>query len=117
MKHRPSSLVMFSVVTSFLLLAAVSINLPASLQPVLVLVNLPLIITSRVPQILTNFKQKSTGQLSLFTFLLQFAGSAIRIFTTIQEVGWDLPLLAGFAIGAALNGTILLQVNSYTIEH
>lgn len=41
---------------------------------------------SKIPQAWTNFKTKSTGKLALITFLLNFAGSMARIFTTLQEV-------------------------------
>lgn len=113
MKKPPSFGVKFAVLASFVALMLVSIRLPSNLQPLLVLINLPLIISSRVPQIITNMQQKSTGQLSLPTYFLQFAGSSIRIFTTIQEVGYDLPLLSGFIIGASLNGILLLQIIIY----
>lgn len=41
---------------------------------------------SRVPQIWTNFKNKSTGSLAALTIFLSFAGGCARIFTTLQEV-------------------------------
>lgn len=41
---------------------------------------------SKIPQAWTNYRTKSTGKLAMFTFLLNFAGSMARIFTTIQEV-------------------------------
>ena len=42
---------------------------------------------SRVLQIVTNVKNKSTGNLSLLTILLNTAGNAIRIFTTVTLTG------------------------------
>lgn len=47
---------------------------------------IPIMILSRIPQIVSNFKAKSTGQLALLTWLLNFGGSAARVFTTLQEV-------------------------------
>lgn len=44
-----------------------------------------LTIASRVPQILKNFKNKGCGKLNSTSTFLIFAGSAARIFTTIQE--------------------------------
>ena len=40
---------------------------------------------SRLPQIYTNFRNKSTGQLAFFTFFLGFAGSAARLATVLVE--------------------------------
>ena len=76
--------------------------------------NLPIMVWSRLAQILTNFKRGSTGQLSLITNFLTFGGTLARIFTTIQEVGWDLSLLAGLVISAALSGILMSQVSSIT---
>src|SRR5690349_625782 len=41
--------------------------------------------SSRVPQIYSNFRAGSTGQLAFLTFFLNFIGSLARIFTTMQE--------------------------------
>ncbi|CAL5385360.1 unnamed protein product [Camellia sinensis] len=40
---------------------------------------------ARVPQIWENYKNKSTGELSFLTSLMNFAGSMVRVFTSIQE--------------------------------
>ena len=47
--------------------------------------NLGLSLISRVPQILTNFMNKSTGQLAFFTFLLSFLGVIARLGTVLME--------------------------------
>ncbi|KAG6492067.1 hypothetical protein ZIOFF_047017 [Zingiber officinale] len=41
--------------------------------------------SARVPQIWTNYKNKSTGELSFLTCFMNFAGSIVRVFTSIQE--------------------------------
>jgi len=64
---------------------------------------------SKIPQIITNFQYKSTGTLALFTFVLNFAGSLARIFTTLKEVS-DMSVLMNFILGAVLNGTIMVQI-------
>ncbi|KAJ3110268.1 hypothetical protein HK100_003100 [Physocladia obscura] len=64
---------------------------------------------SKVPQIYENWANGRTGQLSLVTVGLQFAGSAARIFTTLREVK-DQAILASFLISTALNGVLFLQV-------
>ncbi|RVW40496.1 Mannose-P-dolichol utilization defect 1 protein-like 2 [Vitis vinifera] len=40
---------------------------------------------ARVPQIWANFRNKSTGELSFLTCLMNFGGSMVRVFTSIQE--------------------------------
>lgn len=72
--------------------------------------NLPIMIWSRLAQIFTNFKRGSTGQLSFISNFLNFGGTIARIFTTIQEVGWDMSLLSGLAISTALSGILIAQV-------
>jgi hypothetical protein len=42
---------------------------------------------ARVPQILKNFTEKSTGQLSIITFGVNTLGCVARIFTSMQEGG------------------------------
>lgn len=47
--------------------------------------NLALSLLSRVPQIITNFKNQSTGQLAFFTFFLSFLGVVARLGTVLIE--------------------------------
>lgn len=58
-------------------------------------VNNFILLASRVPQIAQNHSSKSTGQLSLITYSLNFAGSAARIFTTLQEANAGTAMLRG----------------------
>lgn len=44
-----------------------------------------LLLVARVPQIAQSQSTRSTGQLSIVTYSLNVAGSAARIFTSIQE--------------------------------
>jgi hypothetical protein len=44
-----------------------------------------LLLVARVPQIVQSHATRSTGQLSIITYSLNVAGSAARIFTSIQE--------------------------------
>lgn len=41
-------------------------------------------LSARLPQIWKNFRNKSTGQLSFLTYVMNFGGCMARIFTTIQ---------------------------------
>ena len=74
--------------------------------------NLGLSLISRVPQILTNFQNKSTGQLSFFTFLLSFLGVLARLGTVLFETDNFLYQLQ-YILSAALNGMIVLQFILY----
>ncbi|KAI8379586.1 uncharacterized protein BYT42DRAFT_569305 [Radiomyces spectabilis] len=73
---------------------------------------IPLNLASKVPQIYTNFVNKSTGQLSVFAVVNYFAGSAARVFTTMTELD-DPLMLSGALLATALNGILLLQVIIY----
>ncbi|KAI8896194.1 hypothetical protein BC833DRAFT_598560 [Globomyces pollinis-pini] len=68
---------------------------------------------SKLPQIYNNFTAKSTGQLSIITTFLQFAGTVARIGTTLQEVP-DAKLIAGYVAASVLNGLILAQIVLYS---
>lgn len=67
---------------------------------------------ARVPQIWKNFSSKSTGELSFLTSLMNFAGSMVRVFTSIQEKA-PTSVIMGSVIGIVTNGTILSQIILY----
>ncbi|KXS17592.1 mannose-P-dolichol utilization defect 1 protein [Gonapodya prolifera JEL478] len=69
-------------------------------------------IASRVPQILSNYTNRSVGQLSSITILLISAGSVARVFTTLQEVN-DPLLMVGAVVAAALNVVLASQCIAY----
>ncbi|KAM0551780.1 hypothetical protein ACHAPJ_008349 [Fusarium lateritium] len=69
-------------------------------------------VASKLPQILTIFKQGGTGQLSAFAVFNYLAGSLSRIFTTLQEVD-DKLILYGFVSGFVLNAILALQMIFY----
>jgi hypothetical protein len=58
-----------------------------------------LMLSSRFPQIIKNFRSKSTGQLSILTYGLNVAGSCARIFTTLQEKNAGPAMLRGAVLG------------------
>eukprot|EP01089_Gocevia_fonbrunei_P005891 TRINITY_DN1638_c0_g1_i2.p1 TRINITY_DN1638_c0_g1~~TRINITY_DN1638_c0_g1_i2.p1 ORF type:complete len:255 (-),score=21.78 TRINITY_DN1638_c0_g1_i2:709-1431(-) len=86
--------------------------LPLSIISTLQMLVAPIVISSRLPQIYSNFKNKSTGQLSLITCGLNFGGSAARVFTTIMEVK-DPLILGVFLTTVVLNGIIVAQIFFY----
>ncbi|KAJ9674330.1 hypothetical protein PVL29_023718 [Vitis rotundifolia] len=67
---------------------------------------------ARVPQIWANFRNKSTGELSFLTCLMNFGGSMVRVFTSIQEKA-PTSVLMGSVIGIVTNGSILSQIIIY----
>lgn len=71
---------------------------------------------ARIPQIWQNFSTKSTGELSFLTSFMNFGGSMVRVFTTIQENA-PKSVLLGYAIGVATNFTILSQIVTYQRPH
>ncbi|RPA97207.1 mannose-P-dolichol utilization defect 1 protein [Choiromyces venosus 120613-1] len=73
---------------------------------------IPLVLASKVPQIIEIARQKSTGQLSAFAVFNYLFGSLARVFTTLSEVN-DPLILWGFIGGAALNAVLAAQMMYY----
>ncbi|XP_072447460.1 mannose-P-dolichol utilization defect 1 protein-like [Chiloscyllium punctatum] len=57
---------------------------PLKVVTLLQALNLPAIMVSRLIQIVTNYRNGHTGQLSAITVFLLFGGSLARIFTSVQ---------------------------------
>nr|AGN32872.1 hypothetical protein [Trypanosoma rangeli] len=73
-------------------------------------------ISSRVPQILMNYRNQSTGHLSFLTFWLAALGGVSRLLTTFQNVSVEQGkyiMLMQFGVSVALNAAILLQIVAY----
>ncbi|KAH7711493.1 PQ loop repeat family protein [Aphelenchoides avenae] len=73
---------------------------------------IPIVIASKGIQIAENWRNKSTGQLSLISVSMQFGGCLARVFTSIQETGDEL-VIASFVIAGLLNGIIFAQIFLY----
>uniref|UniRef100_A0A5B7AJI5 Mannose-P-dolichol utilization defect 1 protein homolog n=1 Tax=Davidia involucrata TaxID=16924 RepID=A0A5B7AJI5_DAVIN len=67
---------------------------------------------ARVPQIWKNYTNKSTGELSFLTCLMNSGGSMVRVFTSIQEKA-PTSVVMGSVLGIVMNGTILSQIIIY----
>lgn len=67
---------------------------------------------ARIPQIWKNFSSKSTGELSFLTCFMNFGGSMVRVFTSMQEKA-PTNVVLGSALGMITNGTILSQIILY----
>ena len=63
-------------------------------------------------QIVANFRNGHTGQLSAITVFLLLGGSLARIFTTIQETG-DALLLSQYLVACSLNAIMWSQILYY----
>lgn len=98
----------YVAVMAYLFSPAVPITFLAFLQSV----NIGIIILSKVLQATTNYKNGSTGQLSVITVTLLFLGSILRIFTSVQETGDPLTVFT-YIVSTFANGLILSQIIFY----
>ncbi|KAF4711571.1 Mannose-P-dolichol utilization defect 1 protein [Perkinsus olseni] len=124
---------------SFGFMWAMSGQMPQQLLPFLGMAPAILGIAARLPQIVLNFKQGSTGKtcefdwlagspiyrnclrvvmrsiaghLAFLTFFLSFMGNLARIFTTLKQLS-DPVTLASHGCAAICNGTIVAQILYY----
>lgn len=91
---------------------------PTSLINLLQILNIPITIISRLPQIKNNYVLKSTSHLSEITVGANLLGSAIRVFTTLKSSkkalkSSDYVLLAGYGCGFVLNLVVVGQIVYY----
>jgi len=61
-------------------------------------------------QIWTNYRQATTGQLSVISVFMQFGGCAARVFTSVQETNGDWLIIGPFLVATLLNGIIFAQI-------
>lgn len=115
MQPKPSTTHKLSVMAVFVAVGVIAYHLPAEYLYILPNINLALMMYARVAQIINNFRQGTTGQLSSITTGLTFIGSVARIFTTMTEAGGDILLLTSFGISMVLSGTLLFQVSMSNI--
>ncbi|KAJ1954372.1 hypothetical protein GGI12_005802 [Dipsacomyces acuminosporus] len=73
---------------------------------------IPLVVSSRIPQIYTIHKNKFTGQLSAFAVFNYFFGTAARLYTTLIEVD-DSLVLIGTVLATIANGVLAAQMLYY----
>ncbi|KAJ6236696.1 mannose-p-dolichol utilization defect 1 lec35 -related [Anaeramoeba flamelloides] len=72
----------------------------------------PTVILSRFPQILSNFKNKGCGALSLISFLLALVGNLVRFLTVLKETS-DILMMSSSLISLLLNAIIISQIIMY----
>ena len=63
----------------------------------------------RIPQIVLNHRRGNTGELSMFTCLLNLAGCIARLYTT-TVLTQDSLILAGTATQTVLNSILITQI-------
>ncbi|KAF9415250.1 hypothetical protein BGZ94_000150 [Podila epigama] len=85
---------------------------PHSFLVLLQATTIPISLFSRIPQIVENYKNGSTGQLAAFTVFNYCAGSLARVYTTLVEID-DLLILSGAVFNALLNGILATQMTLY----
>mmetsp|Transcript_17314 Transcript_17314/g.27180 ORF Transcript_17314/g.27180 Transcript_17314/m.27180 type:complete len:96 (-) Transcript_17314:89-376(-) len=74
----------------------------------------PLVLcTTRGAQIYENYNNKQTGAQSIATTGMNLAGSAVRIATTIKEVGWDFHILRAYGTSVFFNVILCTQIMMY----
>ncbi|RNC40178.1 putative SNF2 DNA repair protein [Trypanosoma cruzi] len=72
--------------------------------------------SSRVPQIIMNYRNQSTGHVSFLTYYLAMVGGIARLLTTFHNVSVEkgkYVMLMQFGVAVGLNATILLQILAY----
>lgn len=85
---------------------------PESVWMNIPLLNMPLNFVVKGSQIITNFRNRSTGQVSLITSALSLAGTAARVFTTLVELS-DPAMVINYSLSTLLNLTLVLQIFIY----
>ena len=70
------------------------------------------LILGKLIQIVTNFRNGHTGQLSAVTCFLLSIGAIARIFTSVQETGDNIVILT-YVCSSVVNTIIALQVLMY----
>lgn len=73
---------------------------------------IPLFTLSKIPQIVTSFRNKSTGQLAFVTCAMNFGGVLARAFTIFAEVP-DPIIRWGVGIATVTNGIVVAQFALY----
>ncbi|CAL1542883.1 unnamed protein product [Lymnaea stagnalis] len=89
---------------------------PGSLLALLQGGNMILVSVSKLIQAVANYRNSSTGQLSVITVYMLFLGSVARIFTSVQETG-DSMVIATFCLSSVFNGIIAAQFIYYWQSH
>ncbi|KAG9390829.1 Mannose-P-dolichol utilization defect 1 protein [Carpediemonas membranifera] len=102
-----------AIVPPSLLVPLLRPDVPFPVLAVLQSATAVMFILSRTPQILANFKNKSTGQLAMLSILMAAGGTVVRIATLVQAGVTDVPTLSPHVAGVVLNFILLAQFIMY----
>lgn len=97
------------IIICFLMMSGVT---PLSWLWTLQTCNIPIVVSGKLIQAYTNYKNGHTGQLSAVTLFMLFFGSAARIFTSIQETG-DLVVILTYIASTLANFVLVIQMIAY----
>jgi len=97
------------VTGAFVAMTALQFQLPPGLRPALIYANIPCMLGAYVPQIVENHRAGNTGQLAILPAALKCVGCAMRVFTTLTQIGMDIALLANFILSLVLNAILVFQ--------
>lgn len=98
----------YTLIMAYLMSPLVPMNILALFQSV----NIFILCLSKLLQIVANYRNGSTGQLSAITVFMLFSGSITRIFTSVQETGDNLVIMT-YVMSSLFNGIITSQVLYY----
>jgi len=109
------SFVIAGIVLYFGIAYTLLVLVPLDVLGVMDICTFPIVLSSLLPQIYSNYNNKSVGQLSLITISMGVVGTLARVFTTVMEL--DAPLILGmYLLALLLNSTLLLQFWLYGSE-
>jgi mannose-P-dolichol utilization defect protein 1 len=108
---KKSLFISISILLIFVVLLT-DIIVPTVMWKVFMDIQIFLVAYSRMPQIIENYKNGSTGELSSLMFLLNTCGNIARTFTFIKETQ-DMYNMCTSGLSAILNFTIFVQVIYY----
>jgi mannose-P-dolichol utilization defect protein 1 len=83
--------------------------IPDYLWSVLMNGQMLIVLYSKIPQIIHNFKEKSTGQLSIITYFLNASGNCARMFTVFKESP-DFVIIMNVMVSLTMNFTLVSQI-------
>jgi len=109
-RSNATSLVLAVVLTA--VAGFVLYQVPLQFLALLQVSTLPLTFLSKLPQIMSNYRLKSTGRLSAFAVIASIAGCIARLFTTATELN-DPIVFLGFLGATILNIVIGAQMWAY----
>lgn len=108
---------LFELVQPVAVMAALVVALGRFAAPDLVqalqVLNIPIGILSKLPQIRRNWTLQLTGHLSNVTVAANCLGSLARVFTTVQDAAGDQVLLLGYGCSFVLNAVLAAQCAIY----